>query len=414
MKAKDIMHRQVITIEQTATLRELNEVLQQHRVSSLPVVDEEGKVLGIVTEGDLIRAVLPGYMELHENSLYLHDFERLEARVHHVEEMPVGEIMTRQVVSVTEDTPIMQIGSTFLLKRVDRIPVVRGDRLVGIVSRPDVCRAVFGEVEEMRKAVAPERRILVSLAYSSSVDTMMTLATAIARGERGEVLALHVQNGPEPESLLLKEATTHDSPEALVHPLLRIGRDPGEGIVATAMERKADCLMLCWRGHARSRGTLMGQVLDYVVEHAPCHVAVVRDRGLKRIRRILVPTAGGPHSSLAARMALAIGRSHGAAVSLLYVCRLGATEEERQRGKQMMERTLVGLESERPVERKMVTGEVIRAVIKEAEGYDLTLVGATEEPLFHRLLFGNIPKGIAEGCPGTVMMVKRWMRETLG
>jgi len=407
MKAEDIMYRRVITVKQTATLRELNEILQQHKISSLPVVDEEGRVVGMVTEGDLIRAVLPGYMELHENSLYLHDFEYLEERVHHVEEIPVREIMTRKVISVSENTPILQIGSTFLLRRIHRLPVMCGDRLVGIVSRADIYRAIFGEVEELRRIAPRERRILVSLANPPSVGTMMTLATAIAQGERGEVLALHVHRRLEPESPLLKEAATYHSAEVPVHPLPRMGRDPGEGIVAAATERKADLLMLCWRGHARSRGTLMGQVLDYVIEHAPCDLAIVRDRGLRQVRRLLVPTAGGPHAPLAARIALAIGRAHDARVTLLHVCRPGASKEERRRGESMMEQTLVGLEPEQPVERKMITGEVIQAVIEEARGYDLVLVGATEEQLFQRILFGNIPKGIAEGCPRTVMMVRR-------
>lgn len=407
MKAEDIMYRRVITVKQTATLRELNEILQKHSITALPVVDEEGRVVGMVTEGDLIRAVLPGYMELHENSLYLHDFEYLEERVHHVEEIPVREIMTRKVISVTENTPILQIGSTFLLRGIHRLPVMRGDRLVGIVSRSDIYRAIFGEVEELRRIAPRERRILVSLANPASVGTMMTLATAIAQGERGEVLALHVHRRLEPESPLLKEAATYHSAEVPVHPLPRMGRDPEEGIVAAATERKADLLMLCWRGHARSRGTLMGQVLDYVIEHAPCDLAIVRDRELRQVRRLLVPTAGGPHALLAGRIALAIGRAHDARVTLLHVCRPGASKEERRRGESMMEQTLVGLEPEQPVERKMITGEVIQAVIEEARGYDLVLVGATGERLFQRILFGNIPKGIAEGCPRTVMMVRR-------
>jgi len=381
-------------------------ILSSSKPSS-PVVDEEGRVVRMVTEGDLIRAVLPSYMELHENSLYLHDFEYLEERAHHVEEIPVQEIMTRKVISVTEDMPILQIGSTFLLRGVERLPVMRGDRLVGIVSRSDIYRAIFGEVEELIRIAPREYRILVSLADPASLDTMMTLATAIAQSERGEVLALHVQGGLEPESPLLKEAATYHRAEVPVHPLLRIGRDPGEGIVAAATERKADLLMLCWKGHARSRGTLMGHILDYVIEHAPCNLAIVRDRGLRQIKRLLVPTAGGPHAPLAARIALAIGRGHGATVTLLYVCRPGASEEERQRGERVIEHTLADLETEQPVERRMITGEVIQAVIEEARGYDLVLVGATGERLFQRILFGNIPKGIAEGCPRTVMMVRR-------
>jgi len=407
MKAKDIMYTQVVTVKQTATLRELNELLQKRGVSSLPVVDEGGRVVGMVTEGDLIRAVLPGYMELYENSLYLHDFEYLEERVHHVEEMLVKEIMARKVISIAEDTPILQIGSTFLLRGVDRLPVMRENRLVGMVGRNDVCLAIFGEVAKSKKTGPPACRILVSLANPASVDTMMTLATAIARGERGEVLALHVHRRLEPESPLLKEAVTYQSAEVPVHSVPRIGRDPGEGVVAAATERKANLLMLCWKGHTRSRGTFMGQVLDHIVEHAPCNLAIVRDRGLKQIKRLLVPTAGGPHTPLATRIALDIARSNDATVTLLYVCRPGAGEEGRRRGEAMMERTLVGLEAGQTVERKIITGEVIQAIIEEAREYDLTLIGVTEERLFQRMLSGNIPKGIAEGCPTTVMMVKR-------
>jgi CBS domain-containing protein len=407
MKAKDIMDTRVVTVKQTATLRELNEILQQHGINSLPVVDQEGRVVGMVTEGDLIRGVLPGYVELNQNSLYLHDFEYLEERVHHVEETPVTEIMNRRVISVTEDTPILQIGSIFLLRGMHRLPVMRGDRLVGIVSRTDICGAIFGEVGELSGTVPRERRILVSLADRASLHTMMTLARTIARGEGGEVMALHVHRRLEPESALLREAATYHSAEVPVHPLPRIGRDPGEGIVAAATEAKADLLMLCWRGHARSRGTLIGQVLDHVIEHAPCDLAIVRDRGLKQLRRLLVPTAGGPHAPLAARIALAISRARDATVTLLNVCRPGASEDERRRGARMMERTLAGLETGQPVEHKIITGEVIQAVIEEGRGYDLVLVGATEERLFHRILFGNISKGIAEGCPRTVMMVRR-------
>jgi CBS domain-containing protein len=407
MKAKDIMYTQVVTVSPTATLRELNEKLQKRGISSLPVVDDGGTLVGMVTEGDLIRAVLPSYMELHENSLYLHDFEHLEERVHHVEEALVQEIMNRKVISVTEDTPIMQIGSIFLLRGIHRLPVMRGNTLVGMVGRADVCRAVFGEVEDLRRAAPRERRILVSLADPLSLDTMMTLATGIAQAERGEVLALHVHRRLEPESPLLKEAATHHSTQAPVHPLPRMGRDPGEGIVAAATETKAHLLMLCWKGHARSRGTLMGHILDYVIEHTPCDLAIVRDRGVRQIRRLLVPTAGGPHAALAAKLALAIARVHDASVTLLYVCRPAGGEEERERGGRMIQDTLAGLEVEQPVERKVITGEVVPAVIEEGREHDLVLVGATEERLFQRILFGNIPKGVAAGCPRTVVMVRR-------
>jgi len=408
MKAKEIMDTKVITVSETATLRELNELLQRHKISAVPVINEQGKPIGIVTEAQLIRAILPSYAELQENALYLHDFEYLEDRAHHVEKIPVKEIMTHGLISVDEDTPILKVASIFLLRAIERLPVMRGERIVGIISRTDVCRAVFGEVKEEPTEIRPRMyTVLVSLAYPDSLKTMMTLATAIARGEGGEVLALHVEKALEPESPLLTEAVTYHSAEVPVHPLRRLGRDPGEGIVATAVERKADLLLLGWLGHTRSRGTLMGLVLDYVIEHTPCDLAVVRDRGLEQIRRILIPTAGGPHAVLAAKIALAIAEAWEATVTLLHVCRPGAGRAGRKRGERIIEHTLAGLRTRRPVERKLIYAEVVPGVIEESKDYDLVLVGATEARFFQYILFGNIPRAIAKGCPKTVMMVKR-------
>ncbi|HDH09619.1 MAG TPA: CBS domain-containing protein [Chloroflexi bacterium] len=416
MKAKDIMYTKVITVKQTATLRELNEVFQRYKITAVPVVDDENRVVGMVTEGDLIRAILPSYLELHEDSLYLHNFEYLEERVHHVENMQVKEIMTPSVISVTEDTPILKVGSIFLLKRIERIPVMRGDNLVGIISRSDIYRAIFGEIEEELEKAPREYRILVSLAHPASLKTLMTLATAIARAERGEVLALHVARRLEPDNPLLKEAAAYHSHNAPVHTLPRMGRDVGEAIVAAAAEGKADLLMLGWREEAPSKEeAVVGKVLGYVIEHRPCDLAIVRDRGLEKVERILVPTGGGPNAVLAARIALAMAKAHQGTVTMLYVRRPGG---DRRAGERAIARTLANLPTERPVERRVVVGDVVKEVIKQAEDHDLVLIGATEEGFFKRIVFGNIPEGIARGCARTVVITKRragalksWLRE---
>ena len=406
MKAKDIMYTEVITVKQTTTLRELNEILQRNNITAAPVVDDENRVVGMVTEGDLIRAILPSYLELHENSLYLHDFEYLEERVHHVENMQVKEIMTPGVISVTEDTPILKVGSIFLLKRIERIPVMRGDKLVGIINRSDIYRAIFGEIEEELERMAPrEYRILVSLAHPASLRTLMVLATAMAKGERGEVLALHVARRLEPENPLFIEAATYHSHDAPVHTLPRMGRDVGEAIVAAAAERKAHLLMLGWREGAPSKEeAAVGKVLGYVIEHRPCDLVVVRDRGLERIERILVATAGGPNAVLATRIALALARAHQGTVTMLHVRRPGSN---RRVGEQAIARTLTNLPTEQPIERRVIVGDVVRGVIEEAEDHDLVLIGATEEGVFKRIVFGNIPESIARGCPKTVVIAKR-------
>ncbi|HIC94439.1 MAG TPA: universal stress protein, partial [Anaerolineae bacterium] len=120
--------------------------------------------------------------------------------------------------------------------------------------------------------------------------------------------------------------------------------------------------------------------------------------------RILVPTAGGPNAALAAKIALALAEAHQGTVTMLHVRRPGG---DRKAGEQAIARTLANLSTERPIERKVVVGDVVGEVAKQAEDHDLVLIGATEETLFRRIIFGDIPKNIARSCAKTVIITKR-------
>jgi CBS domain-containing protein len=143
MRAKDVMRSEVQSVSETTTLRELSRAFRRFGVNTLSVVNEEGVLVGVVTEAELLKAMLPGYDELHDNLHYMQDFEYLEDRAQEVETLPVRDIMIRGAVSVHENAPLMRVISLFLLRACSHIPVVRSDRIVGMVARSDICELMF-------------------------------------------------------------------------------------------------------------------------------------------------------------------------------------------------------------------------------------------------------------------------------
>ena len=143
MRAKDIMRAEVQCVSETTTLRELSRAFRRHRVTTIPVVNQEGDLVGVVTEADLLRAMLPSYAELHDDLQYMMDFEYLEDRASTVEDEPVRDIMVRGGVSVDENAPLVRVISLFLLKSTSHIPVVRENKIVGVVTRTDICELMF-------------------------------------------------------------------------------------------------------------------------------------------------------------------------------------------------------------------------------------------------------------------------------
>jgi CBS-domain-containing membrane protein len=145
MKAAEIMTAKVITIGPDASIADAAELLLTHRISGAPVVDADGQLLGIVSEGDLLRRVEAGTER--RRSWWLEIFTRsdtLAAEYVKAHGRRVADIMTRWVVTVTEDTSLADIADLLERHRIKRVPVVRDGQLVGIISRANVLQAVAG------------------------------------------------------------------------------------------------------------------------------------------------------------------------------------------------------------------------------------------------------------------------------
>lgn len=123
MLARDIMTRRVVFVSPVTAVRQLAKILTQNHVSGVPVVDKRGRVVGIVSERDLLDG----------------------------KGSQVKSIMNKNVIAVAEDTSVQEIASLMATRHQKRLPVMRGGHLAGIVSRADVVRAIaMGEQIGMR------------------------------------------------------------------------------------------------------------------------------------------------------------------------------------------------------------------------------------------------------------------------
>ena len=143
MRAHQIMTRPVVTVSPEATIVEAANIMLQRHISGLPVVDAAGKLVGMVTEGDLIRRPEIGTQKKRGRWLgFLTGPGKLAEDFVHEHGRKVGEVMTKAPLSVLEETPLSEIADLMEKNNVKRLPVVRGDTLVGIVSRANLLQAV--------------------------------------------------------------------------------------------------------------------------------------------------------------------------------------------------------------------------------------------------------------------------------
>jgi CBS domain-containing protein len=146
MRAKDVMTTDVITVGPDVTVQDFATLLAERGISGAPVTDSTGQLVGIVSEGDLLHRAEIGAARRHRvrrRSWWLDHYASENAR-EYVEDhgRTVKDIMTRDVSVVTEDTDLADVAAVLEAKRVKRVPVMRDGKVVGIISRANIVRAV--------------------------------------------------------------------------------------------------------------------------------------------------------------------------------------------------------------------------------------------------------------------------------
>lgn len=151
MKASDVMTKNVVTVLPGVSIREVAEILVQRGISAVPVVNERGKIVGIVSEGDLLHRTETDTLEPRSWWLrLLTNEEILASRFIKANARRVEDIMTRDVVTVEPDTPLAEIATLLEKKHIKRVPVVTHGKLVGIVSRANLVQALAAAAHKER------------------------------------------------------------------------------------------------------------------------------------------------------------------------------------------------------------------------------------------------------------------------
>src|SRR5215471_11763246 len=152
MRAMDIMTTEVITVAPTTSVQEVAKLLSERGISGVPVVDADNRVVGILSEGDLLHRVETGTERTtrERRSWWLDSLASNQARDYVKSHARTArDVMTGDVISVDEMTPLADVAMLLETKRVKRLPVLREGKLVGIVSRANLVRAIAaGSVHE--------------------------------------------------------------------------------------------------------------------------------------------------------------------------------------------------------------------------------------------------------------------------
>lgn len=147
MIAKDVMTTKLITIHPETTLREITQLLLDHHISGLPVVDGQGGLVGIVSEGDLmykeVTTQSPAVLNIIGALIHSDGVQEYRETAGNLLELTAADIMTTDVISFSPNTGLQRIGRIMLENHIKRVPIVEGNKLVGIVSRADVIRPLL-------------------------------------------------------------------------------------------------------------------------------------------------------------------------------------------------------------------------------------------------------------------------------
>lgn len=149
IKASDIMQKDPMTVGIQTTVEELGRIFIDKDLTGMPVVDESGRLVGVITEDDLIsrkkQINIPTMLRLFDAFIPLEGFKAFEDEIKRISAKVVGDLCTKDPKTIKPDTQLDEIASIMTDKRVHHLPVMDGDRLVGMVTQHDVLKGISGE-----------------------------------------------------------------------------------------------------------------------------------------------------------------------------------------------------------------------------------------------------------------------------
>jgi CBS domain-containing protein len=186
MRAADVMVSKVITVGPDSSVQHVASTLLANRISAVPVIDEQGKLIGIISEGDLMRRPEAGTVGRHSWWLQLIMSNRAKAMEYvKTHSRKAADLMTRRVITATPDTPLDEIATLLERNRIKRVPIMRDGKVVGIVSRANLLHGLASS----GKRTAPVAKV------TDSEIRKKVLARLSVEAWRPSMLNVTVHNG---------------------------------------------------------------------------------------------------------------------------------------------------------------------------------------------------------------------------
>ena len=140
--AKDLMTKEVITVKPDTPVKELVKMMSENDIEAIPVLNDKEELVGIITDGDLVMRAskfhMPLFYQILGGVIYFENPNVMDSELKKMLGTTAGDVMTKRVVSVTEDTPLEEIATAMVTRKIKRLPVVKDKKLVGIIGRKDI------------------------------------------------------------------------------------------------------------------------------------------------------------------------------------------------------------------------------------------------------------------------------------
>ena len=147
LTAKEIMTEKIITVGLELEVSELATLFWENRIGGAPVIDESGKLLGIVTESDLIdqskKVHIPTIITILDSMIFLENPAKLDKEIKKMTGTKVKDIYSTKVTTVSENTPMSELASIMADRKLHTLPVVDGEKLIGVIGKADIIRNLY-------------------------------------------------------------------------------------------------------------------------------------------------------------------------------------------------------------------------------------------------------------------------------
>lgn len=264
-------------------------------------------------------------------------------------------------------------------------------------------------------------RILVPMANPAHEEEKLKIAAALDRARGGEVLALNIMEIPaqtplhvgrklymekekEQETILKKVAKRAETTDVPVKTSHLISHDISKAIVDAAKTRHCNLILMGWKGKVKS-SRVIGSIVGEVMGKSTVNVAVLKSRGIKDLKRVLLPYRGGPHGRACLELVRDLMRASDTQLTVIKVLPKGGVKRETEALQEVLKQDTEEFQDRIKI-RVFKGKDIVGKIAEESKGYDLVMVGASSEWKLKRSLFGSIPDGTANKAHCSVLMVK--------